>query len=113
MVNTVEQNKLTESERLISAEEWEAYEELVQECLRHDLPITFSFDTNRYSEGNSDEVIQGRQGFRLEIGDSSFKEGDGQKVYRNLRDLVADGWRILEIIATEEHIEDIEISNQS
>jgi hypothetical protein len=55
-------------------------------------------------------VIQGRQGFRLEIGNSAIREDGDQKIYRNLRDLVKDGWQILEVIAAEEHAEDIIVS---
>lgn len=111
MARTAEsRNKLSAEERLISPEDWGAYGELVAECVLKDIPVTFSFDTGRrYQEGDSDVVIQGRQGFRLEIGYGRFKDGDDDRVYRDFRIMVNDGWRLLRIIVTQQHIQDIEI----
>ena len=110
MARTIEsRNKLSAEERLVSPEEWEALNELFAECMLKDIPIILTFDTNRYSEGGSEKIIQGPQGYRLEIGGRSYVVDGKEKIYRNLQVLVVDGWRILSVIATEEHIEDTEV----
>ncbi len=93
------------NERLISPEEWEGLNELFQECLRLDFPVRFYFEAGRKTRSSGE--IQGPQGFLLEINYYSFSDGGAQRLYRSVNEMVADGWKILGIIATERHIEDV------
>lgn len=95
----VEWGKLTTDERIVSPEEWEALAEIFDECSERDIDFSFGFDTGRYSTERSGEVIQGEQGWTLEIG--GYTTGER---FRKIADLVAAGRRMLEVIATEEHL---------
>ena len=95
----VEQGKVRNMERIVSPEEWKALAEIFDECSRSDVAFSFEFDTGRYSDGPTSEVIQGEQGWTLDIG--GYTTGER---FRSIRDLVNAGRRMLAVIATEEHL---------
>lgn len=112
------QKRLTLTERVFTEEEEEGLNQLMEWCRLKDISFDFSFDTGRHTSGDSDEVIQGPQGYRLEIGGCYLGElvDDGNemstepKLYRDINDLIDDGWLILKMIATSRHIDDIELA---
>ncbi len=92
----VEQNKLTTDERIVSPEEWEALSELFEDCLDRDVPITIGFETGRTQTHWFEDVTQGQQGFVLKINGSYSYDEDGKpKLFRSVRELVKDGWKLL------------------
>lgn len=100
MLKTIEVVRFSDQERIVSPEEWEALSELLNECLRRDIPVIFSFDTARSQALGSKEVVQDRQGFTLEINYWCFPDGSGgDKHYRSIGELVADGWNIINLIS--------------
>jgi len=102
-------------EREISPEELMNLHRLMSLCLEADVPFTISFDTGRYVPGeyvfyddeeSAKHVVQGPQGYRIEIGFEGTRGEDGkERLYSSIAEMFEAGLQLLYHIIAEDDCE--------